>query len=467
MQAGVLTLIALHDVVLVKLHLESLAGVPSPLTSKLLLIPVLYAAFNFGMRGAVSTSLWATALLPPHWLLIDHVSAAHVWIEFTFLIILNSVAFVVGQRVEREQKARARAEEALLAANLAKSRYYSLFEDQFSPILITDLDGVVNEANGAANRLAGGPVSGRPLDDVISVNIEQLLSREISCLTLGNAEGETRFFTPSAQILASEQGSVLVQVVLTDITEQRRRQEEQRSFADQLVSVQEEERRRLARELHDEPLQHLTYLTRVLDDLANDKDTPEALALRLEQNIGVANDAATALSKLIHGLRPPVLDDLGLVSALRQLTDGARKRIGLNIDLDVTGAQTRLPEDLELATYRIAQESLTNAVKHADPKSIQVHLDFGTALILTVTDDGCGIPQEPGETTPGLGLIGMRERVMMAGGQLELLMNWPSGTIVRATFPLQYGLSAGSEESCGATRDTTKSAPTQVLASLE
>jgi signal transduction histidine kinase len=148
--------------------------------------------------------------------------------------------------------------------------------------------------------------------------------------------------------------------------------------------------------------------------------------------------AATALRKLIQGLRPPVLDDLGLVSALRQLTDEVRSRTTLAVRLTVTGSVIRLSPDLELAAYRIAQESLTNVIRHAQANRAQVRLSFGDALVLTVSDNGRGMPlrgsaPQPG---PGLGLIGMRERVNMAGGSLEVKTRRPHGTLVRATLPL-------------------------------
>ncbi len=440
-QAGVLTLAVLHDVVLVDLHVHQIGfGMPAPITSGLLLIPVIYAALNFGVRGAVGTALWATALIVPHWLLDAPFTSTHFWIEFGFLLVVNAVAIVVGQRVEREQQARQRAEAALRAAKVAEARYYSLFEDQPAPVLITDMDGVVSELNSAASRLFG-PVTGRPLGELVGATIDGLLKGEPPCLSLQARHGEQLLFAPTANRLVADDTSSLIQVVLTDVTEQHHRQAEQRMFASRLLTVQEEERRRLARELHDDPLQNLTYLTRDLDDLSNHPQIPDDVSAHLGRNGAVAAEAASALRKLIHGLRPPVLDDLGLVSALRQMVEEARQRTGLAVDFKVTGTQVRLRPELELAAYRIAQESLNNVIRHANASRANVRLRFGAKLTLTVMDDGQGMPPAGNghaESESAFGLIGMRERVSMAGGALKIGPSAPGGTLVRATIPYDH-----------------------------
>lgn len=438
-QAGILVWALVHDVVLVVLHLEHVAGIPSPTTSALLLIPVMYAALNFGVRGGIGTALWATVLVVPHWFLTSEFNATHVWTEIGYLLVLNAVAVVVGQRVEREQRARQNAEDALTVAREAQARYYTLFEDQPAPVLITDASGTVVEANTAATRLLGTPGTESDVAELLGVDVESLLHGRRTPLTLTGLDGGEIRLMPTARRLDSAAGTPMVQVVLSDVTEQHRRQEEQRVFARRMLHVQEDERRRLARELHDDPLQHLTYLTRTLDDLSHRPCDPDQLVARLSHTATVADDAATSLRKIIQGLRPPVLDDLGLVSALRQLTDDTRTRGDALVTFEVTGRPTRLRPDLELAAYRIAQEALSNVVRHACAKQATVSLTFTDARVsLTVTDDGAGIGSMDTVGGPArrLGLIGMRERVNMAGGTLELSSPPPHGTRVHATIPL-------------------------------
>lgn len=438
-QAGVLALALFHDVVLVFLDAHDLAGVPAPTTSVLLLIPVIYAALNFGVRGAIGTALWATVLIVPHWFPTDDRTAAHISIEMGYLFVLNTVAVVVGLRVEREQRARRNAEDALHAARDAEARYHALFEDHPAAVIITDVTGVVLQANAAAARLLGEPLTGQPLASLLGVDVDALLGGRRAPFRLTRHDAET-LLLPSAHQLFGADGAAMVQVVLADITEQHRRQEEQRLFARRLLGVQEDERRRLARELHDDPLQDLTYLTRTLDDLGHRPCDVDELRLQLTHGAAVADDAATSLRKIIQGLRPPVLDDLGLVSAVRQLIEEVRTRTEISIAFRVCGDPVRLGADLELAAYRIIQEALTNVARHAHASRAAVRLAFGGGLVtLTVTDDGVGIRATKageGARAPGLGLIGMRERINMAGGALHVSRRSPHGTRVHATLPL-------------------------------
>ena len=445
-QAGILTWAIVHDVVLVVVGWDHLAGIPSPTTSVLLLVPVMYAALNFGVRGGIGTALWATVLVVPHWFVPAELSAAHVSLEVGYLGVLIAVAVVVGQRVEREQRAREHAEDALTVARRAEARYYTLFEDLPAPVLITDVSGTVVEANTAAKQLLDRHATTGNVAQTLGVDVGALLGGRRSPLTLTAQDGHETLVIPTAHRLEDADGSAMVQIVLSDITEQHRRQQEHRDLARRVLNVQEDERRRLARELHDDPLQHLTYLTRTLEDLTHRTCQVDEMRQRLSQTAVVADDATSSLRKIIQGLRPPVLDDLGLVSALRQLTDETRSRCDALVTLEVAGRPTRLGSDLELAAYRIAQEALTNVVRHAHARQATVSLTFADdRLSLSVADDGVGIGSHVGAGARGarLGIIGMRERVSMAGGSFEVIATQPHGTCVQATVPLSAPANGG------------------------
>ncbi len=440
-QAGVVSLALLHDVVLVEVSGDQHPfGVTDAMTSALLLIPVIYAALNFGVRGSVATAVWASALIIPHWLLMRELTRGHLTVELGNLIVLNTVAYIVGQRVEREQRARQRAEAALQIARTASTRYQSLFEHQPAPVIIVDSCGTINEVNSATTRLFGSVTPGSPCQDVLSATVAELLRDKPPCLSLATAGGGRRQFVPTARILAAEDDERLVQIVLTDVTEQQRRQQEQQAFSGRLLAVQEEQRRQLAQELHDDPLQNLMYLARTLDDVREDADLPARLVRSMRYGGELAAAAATALRKTIQGLRPPVLDDIGIVPALRQLVADVGRRAGPSVDLRCTGTEGSLPSDLKLTAYRIVQESLNNVVRHAGASHATVRVRFGDPLELAISDDGRGIalPAEPVNCPrPGLGLIGMRERATLAGGTLRVCTRSPHGTIVRATLPVR------------------------------
>ena len=431
-QAGVLLVALMDEVVLDILGVQPPFEIPRSTFTALLLVPVIYAALNFGVRGAVATALWATVLMVPDWVLIAGVTATSVWVEIGNLAVLNAVAIIVGQRVEREGQARLRAEDALRASEMAEARYRALFDEQHAPVLVTDAAGVVTEANAAAADLLGSGLSGRLLLDLVDAPVTSILVGEVPRLPVGG-----RVFVPKARTLEIGTGERLVQIVLVEVTEEEHRALEQRAYAAHLVTVQEDERRRLAQDLHDDPLQTLTYLVRMLEHLTDNPMLPPDLVPLVRRDGELATEVVDVLRTVIHGLRPPVLDDFGAVAALRQLVDEVRARCGILIRLRVSGGQVRLSAECELTVYRVAQEALSNVVHHAQATNARVDLHFGEQVVLTVTDDGCGISVS-GVTSASsggrLGLIGMRERVNQVGGRLEVRARKPRGTLVRATM---------------------------------
>jgi len=431
-QVGVLLVAFLDEVVLDVMGFLPPFEIPRSTITALLLIPVIYAALNFGVRGAVGTALWATALMFPDWLFIAGVTTANAWVEIGNLFILNAVAFIVGQRVEREEQARLRAEAALRASEVAEARYRALFDEQHAPVLVADAAGVVTEANAAATSLLGPDASGRLLSDLVGTHVTAILAGTVPRLPVGD-----RVFAPKARTLEVGSGERLAQIVLVDVTDEERRAAEQRAYARHLVTVQEDERRRLAQDLHDDPVQTLTYLVRMLEILSDDPRLPADLAPLVRRDGELATGVVDVLRNVIHGLRPPVLDDFGAVAALRQLVAEVRTRHGVSVRLRVTGDQVRLSAQNELTVYRVAQEALSNVVRHAKATHARVDLHFGQQVVLTVTDDGCGIPASgisPASAGGHLGLIGMRERVDQVGGSLEVRAQTPHGTLVRAAL---------------------------------
>jgi signal transduction histidine kinase len=197
------------------------------------------------------------------------------------------------------------------------------------------------------------------------------------------------------------------------------------------LAAAEQERRRWARELHDETLQAFGAL-QVLLASALRRATPEAIEQAAREAVEHIGTEIENLRTLITELRPAALDELGLEPALESLTRRTATVQGFELDLavDVGG---RLDRDLETTGYRLVQEALTNIAKHAraDRVSVRVELDFET-LRIEVRDDGRGF--DPDSPPEGFGLVGMRERVALAGGELEVTSQ-PGETVIRATLP--------------------------------
>lgn len=211
------------------------------------------------------------------------------------------------------------------------------------------------------------------------------------------------------------------------------------------LQAAEAERRRWARELHDETLQALGGLKMLLAGAARTAD-PE----RLREATGVAVEQVSVeidnLRAMITELRPASLDALGLAPALESLVERQAATHGLEITTELTLGDERLDPDLETAIYRVAQEALTNVAKHAGANTVGLRAARGVERIeVAVTDDGTGF--DPSAARSGFGLAGIRERVELAGGALELTSG-PDGTRLRASFPLtQPAQSASSPRS--------------------
>ena len=215
-----------------------------------------------------------------------------------------------------------------------------------------------------------------------------------------------------------------------------------RSVASQVINAQEEERKRISRELHDDTAQLLfVQLLRVaaLKESAN-PEVREA-AERFEET---TTDALESVRRLALELRPPALDDLGLEAALAGLAQRFGEQLGIPVEVTGHGPRGRLPAEVELVLYRVAQEALTNATKHAQATRIVVDLERREAdVALSVRDDGRGFDAEARangtSSGSGLGLFGMAERIDLVGGRLAIWSGPGEGTEVYAFLPIGDG----------------------------
>lgn len=200
------------------------------------------------------------------------------------------------------------------------------------------------------------------------------------------------------------------------------------------LAIQEEERARLARDLHDELGQAQTAVLLGLRSVANARTLDQARE-RAESVHEIAVGAVESTRRMARGLSPRVLLDFGLSEAIERVCEDVSAASGIDITRTIDTGTDRLPASIEIAAYRVVQEALTNAVKHAHASSIGVRLWLEDGrLILEVSDDGRGLP-EADRAASGLGLAGMRQRVVLLGGEFRATSGAASGTILRASFP--------------------------------
>ena len=409
--------------------------IPDFATVGLFLVPVIYAALNFGLGGACASAAWGTLLMMPDLLVVD--SRSDMWADGTLLVIICVVAVAIGQRVERETIARRRTDAAIQAHSAAEARYRALFEASSAPTVVVDGSGGLREANPAARALFGPRIGRRQLADLVGDSAARRLLAQAppKMVAVTMLDGPVRALRPLSALVTDRGGDPLLQIIFQDLTEERERQRRTEAYAAQVVHVQEDERRRIGQDIHDEPLQTLIYLLRRLESTSEAADVSPVTRRDLDGTREGLVGVIVQLRQLADGLRPPVLDDLGLVAALRQLVAGFGVRAQVEAALHVQGVEREFEPDRTTDLFRIVQEALRNVERHASARHARVDVSFSSrAVRVKVSDDGCGF--EAGTATPGLGLRGMRERAALSNGELEVESSPGRGTTVRLTLPV-------------------------------
>lgn len=228
-------------------------------------------------------------------------------------------------------------------------------------------------------------------------------------------------------------------MVFRNVTASRHRQSSLETYAAQILRAQEEERRRIAQELHDETMQSLVLLYRRLD--AVEEQVALATAPWSGEVGRLRDDVESTIRSLrvfLQGLRPSILDDLGLTSAVEGLVETVRAQSPTRAAMTVSGASRRLPSGHEIALYRIAQETLHNVERHSEASEVAVTLSYLSHEVeLSVSDDGQGFTPPASLSSLAsenkLGLLGMQERARIVGGTLRIRSQPGAGTSVVAT----------------------------------
>jgi PAS domain S-box-containing protein len=346
-----------------------------------------------------------------------------------------------------------------------EARYRLLAEAAHDLIVATDLGGCINYANPAVLEVLGyapEELIGRRYSDLLSGEASSAAEEAWRAMTADStatfsgrvrrADGSSAYLEVKLNALFREGRITGGLAIARDLSEQQKladeiaqrgqaqaRATELRSYLGLFTQAQEEERRRIARELHDDTAQTLVAIARRLDrlELALETMDTKSAQERLRDIRGDVDSAIDSVRRFSRNLRPSALDDLGLLPALEWLCAESRT----HARLEVRGEERRLPKDLELTLYRVVQEALTNVDKHAGAQSAAVRVSFQPdQLEVVVTDDGTGFERDPDENLIGeghLGVAGMRERIALAGGEMHVTSSSGTGSSLRFVFPLE------------------------------
>jgi PAS domain S-box-containing protein len=260
-----------------------------------------------------------------------------------------------------------------------------------------------------------------------------------------SAHGQIVWFHAAADVTEEHGRPPQLVGVMNDITELKRAEERIRELTSRLMRLQDDERRHISRELHDSLGQYLTSIKINLELVKREgamlEERHRALLAESSETLERCVQEVRSVSYLLH---PPLLDELGLLAALRWFTSGFAERSGIELNLNAPQAFSRLPQEMELALFRIVQESLTNVQRHSGSTSVWVTLsEHQDRAEVRITDSGAGVPSDiiekikQGKAIEGVGLRGMYERVRELGGQLEIESS-RMGTAITAVLPLQF-----------------------------
>jgi len=323
------------------------------------------------------------------------------------------------------------------------------------PVLISHVD--TNGCYTFSNRtyeswFAESPekIKGRHMRDVLGDDAWQRIRPRVETTLAGeqvhfedwlaNDTGPIRWVSVDQIPMRNGSGTINGFVSLvSDVTERRQTEETLRTLSGRLINAQEEERSRVARELHDDLSQQMAILSIELSQLAAQVPESETnLQTRIKRLKELSHDVATEIHRLSYQLHPAKLDHLGLVSALKSFCHELAEHQVLEIEFQQRGFPATLSKDVTLCAFRIAQEALRNVVKHSGASLAKVRLNkTDKGLYLVISDDGCGFDTSSPSMKSGLGLLGMEERLRLVGGKLEIRSRPGRGVVIKVSIPMK------------------------------
>jgi two-component system sensor histidine kinase DegS len=425
----------------------------------LLLVPVIYAGMVFGLRAGIAALVVSLVIILPR-LLITPEYRAEGTLETGGIIILGVLAnlFFQGKRKEKALHAQlvTRLEESEQGMSASEQKYLYLFENASDAIWVQDVNGMFLDGNRAFEKL-----SGFTAEELKGIHLGKFLSgeslalaRRVRKMLVNRQESvqpyEQQFYIKDGTIKTVMMSTTAVmsrgmiqgfEHVARDITQEKQQQENVQSYIQQITIAQEEERKRISRDLHDDVSPDILILIQKLDNLAATSRLKLATVKEKLQDLRAqAVVALEALRATAQGLRPRIIDDLGLVAAVEWVAEDLEKDQEIKVSVEASGLERPLSPEARIVLFRIAQEALNNIRKHSRATQVNIRIKGAEdSITMTVSDNGQGfeVPGRAEEMVSAgrLGLMGMHERARLLDGNLEIKSTPGCGTELTVTLP--------------------------------
>ncbi len=425
----------------------------------LFLVPIIYAGYIFGLRIGLATLGLSLAVIIPRIITLSEYKADAI-LESTVVVIVgllvNFWIEAYRKRGLQYQQLITKLEESERGLSVSEQKYRYLFEHASDAIWVQDVNGFFVDGNRAFEKMTGFSA-----DELKGIHLARFLSedslalaREVRTKLINGEEFEQpyeqQFFIKGGVIRTVKMSTNAVvsggritgfEHVARDVTQEKLQEENVRAYLQQITRTQEEERKRIARDLHDDVSPDIIILIQKLDNLVSAPRTKLAtLRSNLEEVREQAVKALESLRATAQGLRPRIIDDLGLVAALEWIAEGLERDQKIQVDVETKNMKTALSPEAQILLFRIAQEALNNIRKHAGASRVSIKLESkDDSIRMTVTDDGRGFtaPERiEGMVSAGrLGLMGMHERARLLNGTLHVKSVPDRGTELTVDIP--------------------------------
>ncbi|MGB5924672.1 MAG: PAS domain S-box protein [Dehalococcoidia bacterium] len=378
-------------------------------------------------------------------------------------LVIGALAITLMAAYRQNKRQQEKLRKTVKDMKLARQNYEELFTNASDAIWVHNLEGNITLVNKACEKLSGYPVS-----ELIGKNIRDFLNPEGLSLArqvkdkllrgetmeqryeqrLIKKDGSEAIMQLATRLIVSDGQPQTFQNMARDITEEGKLRDNLQFYLRQVLQAQEEERKRLARELHDDTSQQILLLTHGVDNLASKAERYSSQELRNELGklYELSQQTYQNIKHYAQALRPSILDDLGLMAAIKWLAEETHKLSAIEIQVK-TDIIPLLPPETQLVLFRIVQEALNNVHRHSGASEAGITAECrGDEIRVTISDNGKGfeLPQQLSDFAGQgkLGLTGMAERVRLIGGELEVSSQEGKGTTIVVKVPTK--LYAGS-----------------------